>query len=365
MQSTSSADHRSDIDMLGDIFSVLEKPIKSEASFLMPNAIMQPISISPINKKNEIINTEEEKIDSKAKALEELNELGETLLKQSLSGTVSTTRLTQGKTNSSMTKVQGIIDPIRKQISSLESSNNMLQYIMTEQPNTKKYDKSSNLDILASTSSPKINTTVESCKKSTNSEIADAKTEQQEVMQLHNGMLRIVNTMPEIKSLTDITVCLHDIKPGTTPPLTVIEEKNGISVVLHFAQDSPRPDVFVIVITTMSKNTKPLSNYLFQAVVSKKCKCKLQAPSGTKLPAHNPFLPPSAITQIMLIANPLKEETEDGRERDMERREDLDRRRRRRSRREGEKERKHEENKEGEAEKAEEDRRESGGEVPG
>lgn len=37
-----------------------------------------------------------------------------------------------------------------------------------------------------------------------------------------------------------------------------------------------------------------------------KCKCRLQKPSGNELPAHNPFLPPSAITQIMLIANPQK-----------------------------------------------------------
>lgn len=52
-QSISSTDHRSDMDVLGDIFSTLEKPIKSEANFLMPNAIMQPISISPMNKKSE------------------------------------------------------------------------------------------------------------------------------------------------------------------------------------------------------------------------------------------------------------------------------------------------------------------------
>lgn len=45
---------------------------------------------------DEVTNIDEEKIDSKAKALEELNELGETLLKQSLSGTVSTTRSSQG-----------------------------------------------------------------------------------------------------------------------------------------------------------------------------------------------------------------------------------------------------------------------------
>lgn len=40
-------------------------------------------------------------------------------------------------------------------------------------------------------------------------------------------------------------------------------------MVLHFAQDNPRSDVSVIVITTMSKNAKPLNNYLFQVVVSK------------------------------------------------------------------------------------------------
>lgn len=107
--------------------------------------------------------------------------------------------------------------------------------------------------------------------------------------------------------MTDINVNLEDIKPGTRSPITVMEEKNGLSVILHFAQDSPREDVSVLVITTMSKNKKPLSNYLFQAVVPKKCKCRLQPPSGTELPAHNPFLPPSAITQIMLIANPNKE----------------------------------------------------------
>lgn len=51
-QSTTSTDHRSDMDVLGDIFSVLEKPVKSDTSLLMPNAIMQPIDISPVNKKS-------------------------------------------------------------------------------------------------------------------------------------------------------------------------------------------------------------------------------------------------------------------------------------------------------------------------
>lgn len=50
--SATSTDHRSNMDVLGDIFSVLEKPVKSDTNLLMPN-IMQPISVSPVNKKSE------------------------------------------------------------------------------------------------------------------------------------------------------------------------------------------------------------------------------------------------------------------------------------------------------------------------
>lgn len=306
-QSTTSTDHRSDMDVLGDIFSVLEKPVKSDTSLLMPNAIMQPIDISPVNKKNGTTNANEEKIDSKAKALEELNELGETLLKQSLSSTMSTASL-QSKANNSTIKPQGTSDSTWKHKWS-HDSNNVAQRISTEQSDAEKCEiKNSNSDVSSSSNSLKINTITDlsASNKNVNTESVDARIQQQEVTQLHNAS-KIADVEPEIKPLTDITIKLEDIKPGVNPPLTVLEERNGITVVLHFAQDSPRPDVSVVVITTMSKNAKPLSNYLFQAVVPKKCKCRLQAPSGTKLPAHNPFLPPSAITQIMLIANPLKE----------------------------------------------------------
>ncbi|PSN45744.1 hypothetical protein C0J52_13782 [Blattella germanica] len=73
----------------------------------------------------------------------------------------------------------------------------------------------------------------------------------------------------EVKPLTDISVSLESIKPGTIPPLTVLDEKNGITVILNFAKDSPRPDVSVVVVTTISKNSSPISSYLFQAVVPK------------------------------------------------------------------------------------------------
>lgn len=38
-------------------------------------------------------------------------------------------------------------------------------------------------------------------------------------------------------------------------------------------------------------------------------KVKLQPPSASDLPAFNPILPPAAITQVMLIANPRKVST--------------------------------------------------------
>lgn len=69
--------------------------------------------------------------------------------------------------------------------------------------------------------------------------------------------------------ISDIFVELEQIRPSSIRPLTVIDEKNGITVTLHFAKDKPRDDVNVIVVTSVSKNELPLSNYLFQAVVPK------------------------------------------------------------------------------------------------
>ncbi|GFT52329.1 ADP-ribosylation factor-binding protein GGA1 [Nephila pilipes] len=110
-----------------------------------------------------------------------------------------------------------------------------------------------------------------------------------------------------ILSLKDIFVPLETVQPGTLPPLN-LHEKNGLSVVIHFGRDSPRPDISVMVVSTMSKNSSPVKNVSFQAAVPKSMKIKLQPPSATDLPPHNPILPPAAITQVMLLANPQKED---------------------------------------------------------
>ncbi|KAK1116602.1 hypothetical protein K0M31_018222 [Melipona bicolor] len=284
-----TTNHQSDMEVLGDIFSSLGKSEKSkissvsDANLLMTDSVMQPLNVLPKNKKDELINTSEKKIDSKAKALEELNELGETLLKQSLSGIVSNSSLKSGSGSSS-------------------HFSNLLETSV-------KTDKMSDICFKSNDNVPSHNDTnsqnIIECNVNEN---ADAnRSSAWDATSIRSSTENSVIPELEIKSLTDINISLQDIKPGINPPMTVIEEKNGITVVLHFARDNPREDVFVVVITTMSKNSKPLTDYLFQAVVPKKCKCRLQPPSGTGLPAHNPFLPPSAITQIMLIANPTKE----------------------------------------------------------
>ncbi|XP_047468352.1 ADP-ribosylation factor-binding protein GGA2-like [Penaeus chinensis] len=109
----------------------------------------------------------------------------------------------------------------------------------------------------------------------------------------------------EVKPMTDLKVSLEDIKPGKQGSVTVLES-NDITMTIHFTENQPRDDVSVVVVSTMSRSAQPISNYVLQGVVPKGCKVRLQPPSSTELAAFSPFLPPPAITQIMLIANPNK-----------------------------------------------------------
>uniref|UniRef100_A0A674BFK5 Golgi-associated, gamma adaptin ear containing, ARF binding protein 1 n=1 Tax=Salmo trutta TaxID=8032 RepID=A0A674BFK5_SALTR len=109
-------------------------------------------------------------------------------------------------------------------------------------------------------------------------------------------------------SLANVTVPLESIKPSSLLPVTVFD-KHSLRVLFHFARDSPpsRPDVLVVIISMLSSAPIPVTNIRFQSAVPKVMKVKLQPPSGTDLPAFNPILPPAAITQVLLLANPHKE----------------------------------------------------------
>ncbi|NXG53945.1 GGA1 protein, partial [Psilopogon haemacephalus] len=109
-------------------------------------------------------------------------------------------------------------------------------------------------------------------------------------------------------SLANVTVPLESIKPSSILPVTVYDQ-HGFRVLFHFAKDAlpERPDVLVVVISMLSTAPQPIRNIIFQSAVPKVMKVKLQPPSGTELPAFNPIVHPSAITQVLLLANPQKE----------------------------------------------------------
>uniref|UniRef100_A0AAY4CPG7 Golgi associated, gamma adaptin ear containing, ARF binding protein 3a n=1 Tax=Denticeps clupeoides TaxID=299321 RepID=A0AAY4CPG7_9TELE len=95
---------------------------------------------------------------------------------------------------------------------------------------------------------------------------------------------------------------------GKICPVTAYD-KTGVRVLLHFATECPpgRSDVLVIVVSMLNTAPLPVRNVVLQAAVPKSMKVKLQPPSGADLPPFNPILPPGSITQVMLLANPLKE----------------------------------------------------------
>uniref|UniRef100_A0A674CGX1 Golgi associated, gamma adaptin ear containing, ARF binding protein 1 n=1 Tax=Salmo trutta TaxID=8032 RepID=A0A674CGX1_SALTR len=118
--------------------------------------------------------------------------------------------------------------------------------------------------------------------------------------------------IPPIETtLTDVFVPLESIKPSSLLPVTVFDS-HSLRVLFHFARDSPPSlaDVLVVIISMLSSAPVPVSNILFQASVPDTMRVKLQPPSGTELPAFNPILPPAAITQILLLANPHKEKVQ-------------------------------------------------------
>ncbi|XP_037057111.1 ADP-ribosylation factor-binding protein GGA3 isoform X4 [Peromyscus leucopus] len=111
---------------------------------------------------------------------------------------------------------------------------------------------------------------------------------------------------PEL-SLANVHVPLESIKPSSALPVTAYD-KNGFRILFHFAKECPpgRPDVLVVVVSMLNTAPLPVKSIVLQAAVPKSMKVKLQPPSGTELSPFSPIQPPAAITQVMLLANPLK-----------------------------------------------------------
>uniref|UniRef100_A0A3B4C1W1 VHS domain-containing protein n=1 Tax=Pygocentrus nattereri TaxID=42514 RepID=A0A3B4C1W1_PYGNA len=108
-------------------------------------------------------------------------------------------------------------------------------------------------------------------------------------------------------SLQDIHVPLGSIKPSHLKPITVFD-RHSVRVSLHFTKETPpsRPDVAAFVISAVNTSALPVSDFLFLAAVPKTMQLKLQPATGTALPPYSPLLPPAAISQILLLSNPLR-----------------------------------------------------------
>ncbi|XP_076021181.1 ADP-ribosylation factor-binding protein GGA1-like [Genypterus blacodes] len=112
---------------------------------------------------------------------------------------------------------------------------------------------------------------------------------------------------PAEATLADVFVPLESIRPSSLLPVTVFDG-HSLRVLFHFARDSPpcRPDVLVVIISMLSSAPVPVTNITFHTSVPKPMAVKLQPSSGSELPAFNPILPPAAVTQVLLLANPNK-----------------------------------------------------------
>lgn len=337
----------SSLSALGDLFSF--PPVETRTSLLPPStsSVLQPMPLNAASTSSTVV-VQKGKSDEKPnaiRALEDLDALGESLLKESLPPTVRA----GSQFNKAPTKVpmnllgrsssgasdNGTVGGIESNPASgvqpgdhVQSATSLdLDFLIgnhNQPASSLDQDKSSSLlaaddllngddamvdltdDNLSSANAPGSEPKLPTDGKATNTNGAAKESALTATVEKKSSETVESAKVTEVKPLNDISVSLDSIKPGPIPPLTALNERNGISVVLHLAKDTPRPDVSVYVVSTISKNLSPLSDYVFQAVVPKTCKLRLLPASSSELPAHNPFLPPSAITQVMLIANPSK-----------------------------------------------------------
>ncbi|KAM4603789.1 ADP-ribosylation factor-binding protein GGA2-like [Polymixia lowei] len=128
---------------------------------------------------------------------------------------------------------------------------------------------------------------------------------QKEPLEVSVSPLKLEGSLCPTQPLTNIHVPVESIKPSRLEPITVYDQ-GGVHVSLHFARDTPpgHPSIAVVVISTVNTSAHLVKDFLFQAAVPKTMSVKLQPSSGTSLPPYNPLLPPAAISQVLLLANP-------------------------------------------------------------
>ncbi|RZF35501.1 hypothetical protein LSTR_LSTR010192 [Laodelphax striatellus] len=272
-----------DLASLGDIFGAA--PETPQQNPLQPIATGLPMYKEATGVSSSIACDLMEDKSSKMKALEDLDKLGAELLRESLPNTVKPSQLTKNTSKVPMNQLNRQPEspsPFHQPVlpaSSQEADVKCLDLLMddpTDEPPLEAPPPNlPPLTIQPEQPPPAVDPPPPAAKKESHT----------------------------VKPLGDLTVALESIKPGKQAPRTLLEDGSGMTVVLHWSQSRPRPDVAVFVVTTSSRHASAVSNYLFQPVVPKTCRLKLQPPSATSLPPHNPFLPPAVIAQVMLIAS--------------------------------------------------------------
>lgn len=105
--------------------------------------------------------------------------------------------------------------------------------------------------------------------------------------------------------LKNVFIPMESIKSSQLEPITLYN-RAGFHVSLHFARNCPpgHPGVAVVVVSAVNTSALDVRDFLFQAAVPKTMLVKLQPASGTHLPPYSPVLPPPAVSQVLLLANP-------------------------------------------------------------
>lgn len=252
------------IEELSDIFKVETAPGVME--------VLQPVTV---------VHNEEKEVATdkpKAEGWNELDSLGQELLKMSLPGN---SKKNDGFSSKTMKKI----------------SMNELEKPTSDNPN----NNNSILDFDFFTK------TMEAPKDPTDDVMVDISIKEKPSIKLSKDCeLKVEKEikMAEVKPLSDIHITLDEVAPGNMGPMVVFKEDGGLCMLLHFCKNRPREDVYVIVMSTTSRIASPIDDYKFQAAVSKGCKVRLLEASGSTLPAFNPFVPSPAITQILLVGAP-------------------------------------------------------------
>ena len=116
----------------------------------------------------------------------------------------------------------------------------------------------------------------------------------------------IPDTQHNQTGANDYFVPMDALKTDEHTPIPVLD-KDGLKTFLIIGEDTRKeanPKVKVLVLSTISLNMQPLTNFTVQVACPRAMCVKLQNPTSTELKPFNPLLSPPTLSQILLITNP-------------------------------------------------------------